>query len=449
MFTSDLGFENLLWFIGIVEDNNDPTNNGRARVRCFGIHPPVDTNEVPTEALPWAVQVNGTYGGVVKQPGIAEWVFGFFLDGREAQHPMLLGTIPGMNSALPAGSPHPAAHRYVKPSTEAVENFGNPPIPPQMSGEDLEITPIVPASSSIGSGRAPDDQGWTTPIPAVGGQSGKHSVWQTTYNGSYVELNGTEDSEHITIMHKTGSYIYVDSVGNVTINNTGDRYEDSSGHSNERIEGRKNICVSGDFTINVLEGSTTIQSKGDINFITNNDFNFNVGGKMVMNVSEGIQMRGASIALQSHSDNINIYAEKTLKMFSNENMSLSTFKEFRLASGTGVSVKTPATIGITANGNIGVVSSDAGVHVSSKTDLNMKSEAELSIQGTTVNIDDNVSMANGDANDPVSVTTNPAEPVATPDIPDPVGRAAIGAQAPVTTSTQQGGLLSTDDSNLA
>lgn len=96
------------FFMGEVVNKDDPLNNGRVKVRVVGIHPPhvadPDANDkdvlddVEDNDLPWAMCVNGTYGKMNFVPDVGEWVFGFFLDGREAQHPMLLGTIPGQNT---------------------------------------------------------------------------------------------------------------------------------------------------------------------------------------------------------------------------------------------------------------------------------------------------------------------------------------------------------------
>ena len=53
-----IGQNDFTWFIGVVEDRNDPLQLGRVRVRCYGWHTD-DKNQIPTEALPWEVQLQG------------------------------------------------------------------------------------------------------------------------------------------------------------------------------------------------------------------------------------------------------------------------------------------------------------------------------------------------------------------------------------------------------
>lgn len=95
------------FFIGEVVDKDDPLNLGRVRVRVIGLHPADpqtnfstkdELDEVEDIDLPWAPCINGTYGKMNMVPEDGDWVFGFFIDGRDAQHPMLLGTVPGMNT---------------------------------------------------------------------------------------------------------------------------------------------------------------------------------------------------------------------------------------------------------------------------------------------------------------------------------------------------------------
>jgi hypothetical protein len=92
-----IGQDGFVWWIGIVEDINDPLTLGRCKVRCFGYHPAKSTNQVPTEDLPWALTIHplntpNLYG----TPRVGEWVFGFFLDSLSAQEPAILGYLPAI-----------------------------------------------------------------------------------------------------------------------------------------------------------------------------------------------------------------------------------------------------------------------------------------------------------------------------------------------------------------
>lgn len=87
------------WYIGIVEDTNDPQGQGRVRVRCLGYHTP-DRNELPTQDLPLATVISPTTSAGIAGIGISatglvngSWVFGFFRDGGELQDPVILGSI--------------------------------------------------------------------------------------------------------------------------------------------------------------------------------------------------------------------------------------------------------------------------------------------------------------------------------------------------------------------
>ena len=98
-------FRNFQHFFGVVEDRQDPLRLGRVRVRAFGIHTE-DRAKIPTEDLPWATPVmpytSASISGVGESPtGPVEgtWVFGFFIDGKQMQQPMILGTLAGAPEA--------------------------------------------------------------------------------------------------------------------------------------------------------------------------------------------------------------------------------------------------------------------------------------------------------------------------------------------------------------
>ena len=88
------------WFIGVVEDNDDPEELGRVRVRCFGIHSPY-YSDIEVEDLPWATVLmpatEGSVSGTGRSPnGIQQgaYVFGLFMDGKQSQNPLILGSMP-------------------------------------------------------------------------------------------------------------------------------------------------------------------------------------------------------------------------------------------------------------------------------------------------------------------------------------------------------------------
>ena len=99
------------FFIGVVENINDPAMLNRVQCRVFGIHP-MDRSEVPTEALPWATVMMPTtsaglqMGGGDGVMGLREgsWVLLFFFDGPSCQDPMILGTIPSLAASTELAS---------------------------------------------------------------------------------------------------------------------------------------------------------------------------------------------------------------------------------------------------------------------------------------------------------------------------------------------------------
>ena len=102
-----MGKDGFNWFVGVVEDRQDPQTLGRLRVRCLGYHTE-KIDDLKTEDLPWAHVMNpitsATVSGLGQSPlGAVEgtWVVGFFQDGADAQQPIIIGTLPGVPAALP------------------------------------------------------------------------------------------------------------------------------------------------------------------------------------------------------------------------------------------------------------------------------------------------------------------------------------------------------------
>ena len=105
-----MGQDGFVWFVGVVEDRNDPELLGRVRVRALGFHTEV-LEDLPTTDLPWAHVMHPvtdpSMQGMGNTPSFlveGSWVMGFFRD-LERQQPVILGSLPG--------TPESAAdHRY-------------------------------------------------------------------------------------------------------------------------------------------------------------------------------------------------------------------------------------------------------------------------------------------------------------------------------------------------
>ena len=98
-----VGKDGFFWWVGEVEDNEDPMELGRVRVRVLGYYTNVrggTTADLPTDNLPWATVLQhtcqpgndgqGESSGQL-QPGAI--VMGFFMDGEDAQMPIVIGVL--------------------------------------------------------------------------------------------------------------------------------------------------------------------------------------------------------------------------------------------------------------------------------------------------------------------------------------------------------------------
>lgn len=126
------------WFIGVVEDRNDPLKIGRCRVRCLGYHQQ-DIAELPTENLPWAqLLLPSNTQNEIKPPKEGSWVFGFFKDGKKYQEPMIMSLIPG----IPIDSPEDKTQEgfYDKGTDKESRPFPPKELKYSVDGKKLEIT---------------------------------------------------------------------------------------------------------------------------------------------------------------------------------------------------------------------------------------------------------------------------------------------------------------------
>ena len=165
-------FGNFIWFMGVVEDIDDPLKINRVRVRCIGFHSD-NRSEVATDDLPWAPMLNSTANMSAPMLNQGDWVVGFFIDGATAQQPVVLGSITGIptgpadsnkgfydpdgifprSGQITRGTNSPLARGElgIPTGVEAQPSYYEPPAP--LPGETTPTeTPPPPAENSISGG---------------------------------------------------------------------------------------------------------------------------------------------------------------------------------------------------------------------------------------------------------------------------------------------------------
>ena len=148
-FENILGQDGFNWWIGVVEDIQDPNKVGRSRVRIFGLHTE-NLNLIPTEDLPWAQTMYSVTGGGSKTSSYfkeGSYVCGFFMDGASSQVPVIMGSIPGVPQRPPReGIGFSAESKYYRnpvPKSEIAKPISN------ATAADVIVAKIVDGSKTV------------------------------------------------------------------------------------------------------------------------------------------------------------------------------------------------------------------------------------------------------------------------------------------------------------
>ena len=328
-----LGQDGFNWFIGVVEDRDDPKKVGRVRVRCLGYHTE-DKIKLPTSDLPWASPVlpitSSGISGIGQTPlGLVEgsWVFGFFRDANYLQEPIVLGSLPGRpveeagdtgfydpNKIFPRHINEPDVNRLAVNAKDEDGNETNPHLALELrrstritgvATADFDATTAADASAITSS----DTDNWDQPEIAFGSIYPNNHVYESE-SGHILEFDDTADKERIHLYHKTGSSFEYNPNGDRVQIIKGIDYKLTSSHNLVNIEGRSDISIGGrhkifinkdgaadnnydiqigpnaNINIQVDTGDVNIVTKqGKVNVNSGGDYNVKVGGNYTMTVA--------------------------------------------------------------------------------------------------------------------------------------------------------------------
>jgi len=353
------------FFIGVVENNKDDSREGKIQVRAFGIHG--SHSDIKTKDLPWAICASGNYDPNNPPPPLNSFVYGMFLDGRMAQHPLILGLIPGKyNEEM-----DPIQDGYGVIAEKDGDLLGGTYAPRQFNaggGPDklatseklLETYLLAMAANRVHDQKIADtDETWSEPPPAYAAKYPYNKVIKTSRHS--IEIDDSPGAERIMIHHNAGSYIQIDAKGSVTERAEADRYEvnigtkhESSGHSVVTINGNAHVYV---------KGNKTEEVEGDYKLLVHGNAVFGVGGQMNLNGGEQVQLRGGDVKLEANAGIMTLLGRKEIQVestnqinFVSKNIKATALNTYDVFSTKAIKLSTPGDIHNTASNIISFAS---------------------------------------------------------------------------------------------
>lgn len=299
-----LGYEGFIWFIGKVEDVDDPLRLGRVKIRVNNVNTQ-DTTVLPTEKLLWATPVQGINsaaiqiedGNDLREVGrsptgllVNSHVVGFFADGEAAQQPLIMGTF-AANPGFTQEDPTNNTNNEVNKLTRAEDNYKHPVIKKKNDAR----TKSVPTANGGTS--------WDEPESAYNAVYPKNHVTETE-SGHIKEYDDSVGTERIHEYHRKGTFYEIDADGNrstrIVANNftvvAGTDYVNVQGDVNLTVDSNCRTYIKGNWNIQV-DGTKTEVVKGKVTETYMNNQQTTITGTLDLDASTEIDADAGVINL--------------------------------------------------------------------------------------------------------------------------------------------------------
>lgn len=318
------GLDTFVWWHGVVEDIKDPLKLGRVRVRVLGWHTDNKGSAgIPTQDLPWAMVMqpitSAAMSGLGHSPtGVLQgsWVVGFFLDGLNAQQPMVMGTYGGAQKpdkyglardTLPyndsVGS-RKKPNAYMNYSKGFRDPDGIYPIEGRMNepdtnrlarNENIDWTIVQKKDDSRVTCDTALYGSWTEPPSPYAAQYPHNHVTESE-SGHVVEIDDTPGSERLHTYHKAGTFTEVHPLGSEVHKVVGNAWDITLNDKMVYIRGNSTTTVGKTMKVKMGEhleievnGDLRVLVKGNTVMETLGNYFHKIKGKVTF-VSEGSMM---------------------------------------------------------------------------------------------------------------------------------------------------------------
>jgi len=321
-----MGKDGFSWFVGVVEDRNDPAQLGRVRVRVLGRHSE-DLTKVKTTDLPWAHVMHPvtdpSMQGLGHTPTFltqGSWVVGFFRD-VDRQQPVIMGSLPGVPEAAAdynkgfndprgdespqerfandpkVGGPYPgeikhSGHSISEPDTNRLargkdseshnsmikrrkSRYRGDPVPETEPTDLADKTGIPTATKpfleNVSEEAEQETRGfWEEPNPkGIIENANPYISAAYPYNhvfesesGHITEVDDSPGAERMFRQHMAGTFEEIHPDGSVVTKIIGSNYEIVIGSENIVIKGSQNITVEGSVR-ELIKGDYIQEIEGD------------------------------------------------------------------------------------------------------------------------------------------------------------------------------------------
>lgn len=313
-----MGLEGFIWWIGVVEDRQDPEQLGRVRVRCFGWHTD-NKSKIDTDALPWAHPIIPVNSPAFNTPKEGDMVFGFFIDGENAQNPAIVGILPGVPNKQPdysKGFSDPGkslSGRPKKPDDQADKypksKYLKEPTFNRLSRGKTDSTIIATRKKNLKKNvKSAGGQSWSEPDPSFKPKYPYNNSYESE-SGHALEFDDTPGNERVQLAHRVGAYMEFDKNGTKIERVQKDNYSVIMGDDFIYVKGKAVITVDGDFNlktskINIeasainMAASGAIKIKGSaVNIESTGDMNLKAGGAGNLTSGKKLSLKGKTAAL--------------------------------------------------------------------------------------------------------------------------------------------------------